>query len=98
MMTPKRFGIRDAKRPSRERETLISEITRLVNRIKACLVGCGVRGCDPILRKAAARLEKFTTPERVRLPPLPPPRCFDMVRLRFLGEQIRSIEKARVMR
>ena len=76
MMTPnvcrRRFGIRDAKRPNRERETLISEITRLVNRMKACLVGFGVRGFDPILRKAADRLEKLITPERVRLPPLTP--------------------------
>jgi len=72
MMTPKRFGIRDAKRPNRERETLISEITRLVNRMKACLEGFGVRGFDPILRKAADRLEKLITPERVRLPPLTP--------------------------
>jgi hypothetical protein len=67
---PRRFGIRDAKRPNRERETLISEITRLVNRMKACLVRFGVRGFDPILRKAADRLEKLITPERVRLPPL----------------------------
>jgi hypothetical protein len=67
---PRRFGIRDAKRPNRERETLISEITRLVNRMKACLVRFGVRGFDPILRRAAGRLEKLITPERVRLPPL----------------------------
>jgi hypothetical protein len=66
MMTPnvcrRRFGIRDAKRPNQERETLISEITRLVNRMKACPVRFGVLGFDPILRKAADRLEKLITP------------------------------------
>jgi len=30
----RRFGIRDAKRLNRERETLIRETTRLVNRMK----------------------------------------------------------------
>jgi transposase len=96
---PRRFGIRDAKRPNRERETLISEITRLVNRMKACLVRFGVRGFDQILRRAAGRLEKLITPERVKLPPLTLAEMLrDMARLRFLREQIRSIEKARVMR
>jgi transposase len=103
MMTPnvcrRRFGIRDVKRPNRERETLIREITRLVHRMKACLVRFGVRGFDPTLRKAADRLEKLITPERVRLPPLTLAEMLrDMARLRFLREQVRSIEQARVMR
>jgi transposase len=89
----------DAKRPNREREALIRETTRLVNRMKACLVRFGVRGFDPALRKAADRLEKLMTPEGVRLPPLTLAEMLrDMARLRFLREQIRSIEKARVMR
>jgi len=66
MMTPnvcrRRFGIRGAKRPNRERETLIRETTRLVNRMKACLVRFGVRGFAPTLRKAADRLEELITP------------------------------------
>jgi transposase len=89
----------DAKRPNRERETLIRETTRLVNRMKACLMRFGVRGFDPTLRKAADRLEKLITPEGVRLPPLTLAEMLrDMARLRFLREQIRSLEKARVMR
>jgi len=89
----------DAKRPNRERETLIRETTRLVNRMKACLVRFGVRGFDPTLRRAADRLEKLITPEGVRLPPLTLTEMLrDMARLRFLREQIRSLEKARVMR
>ena len=55
MMTPnvcrRRFGIRDAKRLNRERETLIRETTRLVNRMKACLVRFGVSGLDPTCAK-----------------------------------------------
>ena len=89
----------DAKRPNRERETLIRETTRLVNRMKACLVRFGVRGFDPTLRRAADRLEKLITPEGVRLPRLTLAEMLrDMARLRFLREQIRSLEKARVMR
>jgi transposase len=53
----------DAKRANRERETLVRETTRLVNRMKACLMRFGVRGFDPTLRKAAHRLEKLITPE-----------------------------------
>ena len=87
----------DAKRPNRQRETLIRETTR--NRMKACLVRFGVRGFDPTLRKAADRLEKLITPEGVRRPPLTLAEMLrDMARLRFLREQIRSIEKARVLR
>jgi transposase len=75
----------DAKRPNRERETLIRETTRLVNRIKSCLVRFGVRGFDPTLRKAADRLEKLITPEGVRLPALTLAEMLrDMARLRFL--------------
>src|SRR3954466_6600900 len=38
----------DAKRPSRERETLVGERTRLVNRIKGTLVRLGIRGFHPM--------------------------------------------------
>ena len=34
----------DAKRPSRERENLVGERTRIVNRMKAALIRLGVRG------------------------------------------------------
>jgi hypothetical protein len=71
MMTPnvcrRRFGIRDAKRLNRERETLIRETTRLVNRMKACLVRFGVSGRDPTLPKAADCVEKLITPRQPRV-------------------------------
>ena len=62
----------DAKRPSRERETLVSERTRLVNRIKGTLVRLGIRGFHPTLRTAPERLEAVRTPEGAALPPNTP--------------------------
>lgn len=38
----------DARRPSRERESLVGERTRIVNRMKAILAWLGVRGFNPI--------------------------------------------------
>src|SRR6476469_7369938 len=43
----------DAKRPSRERESLVSQRTRIGNRIKSTLARLGIRGLKPGLRKAA---------------------------------------------
>ncbi len=43
----------DAKRPNRERECLVRERTRLVNRIKATLARLGVRNFKPTLRGPA---------------------------------------------
>jgi transposase len=34
----------DAKRPNRERENLVSERTRIVNRMKSALARLGIRG------------------------------------------------------
>ena len=53
----------DARRPNRERECLVGERTRIVNRIKAGLVRLGIRGFKPTLRNAAERLETLRTPE-----------------------------------
>ena len=37
----------DAKRPTRERENLVGERTRIVNRMKACLIRFGIRNFNP---------------------------------------------------
>ena len=89
----------DAKRPSRERETLVSERTRLVNRIKGTLVRLGIRGFHPTLRTAPERLESVRTPEGAALPPntLAELRR-DMARLRFVRDQIKEIEQTRIER
>src|ERR1700729_3308080 len=59
----------DAKRPNRERECLVGERTRIVNRMKATLARLGVRNFKPTLRKAAERLATVHTPEGMPLPP-----------------------------
>jgi len=89
----------DAKRPNRERENLVSERTRLVNRMKSALARLGIRGFKPHLRKAPERLDTLRTAEGMALPPntLAELRR-DMARLRFVMDQIREIEAARLAR
>ncbi len=85
----------DAKRPGRERESLVGERTRIINRMKAALARLGIRGFKPELRNAPARLETLRTPEEVMLPPntLDEIRR-DMARLDVIREQIKTIEQA----
>src|SRR4051795_2811331 len=89
----------DAKRPSREREGLVGERTRIVNRMKGALARLGVRGFKPGLRKAPERLEALRTAEGAPLPPntLAELRR-DMARLRLVREQIAELEAARLQR
>jgi transposase len=89
----------DAKRPNRERENLVVERTRIVNRMKACLVRFGIRNFKPTLRKAPERMTSLSTPEGGPLPPntLAELRR-DMARLRFVMDQINEIEAARLQR
>ena len=89
----------DAKRPNREREGLVRERTRIVNRMKSCLARFGVRNFKPTLRKAPERLATLVTPEGVFLPPntlLELRR--DMARLRFVMDQIKEVEETRAQR
>jgi transposase len=89
----------DAKRPNRERESLVGEQTRIVNRMKAALIRLGIRGFNPKLKKAAGRLEDLRTPEDEPIPPntLAELRR-DMERRRLVSDQIRQIEEARLDR
>src|SRR6266702_7185867 len=89
----------DAKRPNRERENLVSERTRIVNRMKSTLARLGLRGFKPTLRKAAERLDRLRTAEGRPLPPntLAELRR-EMARLHFVIDQIREIEAARLTR
>jgi len=86
----------DAKRPNRERESLVGEQSRIVNRMKAALIRLGIRGFNPKLKKAAGRLEDLRTPEDEPIPPntLAELRR-DMERRRLVSDQIRQIEEAR---
>jgi transposase len=87
----------DAKRPSRERESLTAERTRIINRMKSALARLGIRGFKPQLRKAAHLVEALRTPEDVPIPPntLAEIRR-DLARLAILREQIKDIEQARL--
>ncbi len=86
----------DARRPTRERECLVGERTRIVNRIKAALVRLGVRGFKPTLRNALEQLDALRTPEGTALPPNTRAELHrDMARLQFVTEQIQQIEAAR---
>ena len=89
----------DAKRPNRERESLVGEQSRIVNRMKATLTRLGIRGFNPKLKKAAERLDGLRTPEDAPIPPntLAELRR-DMVRRRLVSDQIRQIEGARLER
>jgi len=89
----------DAKRANRERENLVCERSRIINRMKACLIRFGVRAFKPTLRKASDRLVKLRTPERVPLPPNTIAEMRrDMARLLFVRDQIKEIERARLQR
>jgi len=86
----------DARRPTRERECLVGERTRIVNRIKAALVRLGVRGFKPTVRNALEHLDALRTPEGTALPPNTRAELHrDMARLHFVTEQIQQIEAAR---
>src|SRR5437870_9810091 len=89
----------DAKRPNRERECLVGERTRIVNRIKATLARMGIRNFKSTLRKAAERLATVHTPEGMPLSPNVLAELHrDMARLGFVVSQIREIEQARQQR
>jgi transposase len=89
----------DAKRPHRERESLVKQRTRTINQMKAILTQFGVRNFKPVLRKAAEKIDAVRTPEGV---PLPPNAAAALRRhiehFRLINEQIRTIEKTRLQR
>ena len=89
----------DAKRPSRERESLVGERTRIVNRMKSALARLGIRGFKPELRRAPQRLEGLRTPEDLPIPPntLDEFRR-DLARLALVRNQIETIERVRLER
>jgi transposase len=89
----------DARRPSRERESLVGERTRIINRMKAALIRLGIRGFKPELLKAPQRLEALRTPEAIPIPPnMLAEMRRDMARLAWVREQIETIEQARLER
>jgi transposase len=89
----------DGKRPNRERESLVGEQSRIINRMRATLVRLGIRGFNPKLKKAAECLARLRTPEGEPIPPNTLAELYrDMERRRLLRDQIRQIEDARLER
>jgi transposase len=89
----------DGKRPLRERESLTTEKTRLVNRMKSLLAVHGIRNFNVKLKKAADRLSELTTATGEALPPSATAELRRMlVRLRLVREQIAEIDRERQQR
>src|SRR5208282_3480243 len=89
----------DAKRPSREHVSLVTERTRLVNRMAATLVWLGLPKVNIKVRQAAEHLAALRTPEGEPVPPntLAELRR-DLERLAVIRAQIKAIEQARLER
>jgi len=89
----------DAKRPHRERDTLIHERTSIVNRMKSILIQFGVRNFNPVLRKASEKLDAVRTPEGVPLPANAVAALRRLMdRFRVIKEQVKAIEQTRLQR
>jgi transposase len=87
----------DARRPGREREALMAERTRLVNRMKAVLARMGVRGFKPELRTASRRLADLRTPDGEPLPANTRGELERaMARLAVVRDQVKVIETMRL--
>ena len=89
----------DAKRPHRERETLVVEQTSIANRMKGIMARLGIRTFNPKLKKAPEHLQHVRTPEGEPIPTNTLAELYrEMERLRLIREQILRIEKARLER
>jgi len=87
----------DARRPNRERENLVTERTRIVNRMKAALTRFGIRNFKPTLRKAAEKVDNLRTAEAMPLPENTRAELRrQLARLHVVREQIREIEHERL--
>ena len=87
----------DAKRPSRERETLVGEASRIITRVKAAFVRLGIRSFNPKLKAAAERLGTLRTPEGEPIPPNTLAALKrDLERHQVVKKQIREIEQTRL--
>jgi transposase len=89
----------DARRPNRERENLVGERTRIVNRMKATLARFGIRSFKVTLRHADERLNDLRTAEAASLPANTHAELRrDIARLRVVRDQIKEIEQQRLQR
>lgn len=86
----------DARRVSREREALIKERIRHVNRIKGLLATQGIRGFEPLRARRHERLNELRTADGCLLPPkLKAELGRSLKRLDLVLEMIKEIEAVR---
>jgi transposase len=87
----------DARRPNRERQSLVTEQTRIINQIKAIFTRFGIRTVRPTKRKLAEGLEDLRTAEGT---PLPKNTLAELrrhlARLGFVRDQVRAVEQERL--
>jgi transposase len=89
----------DSRRPGRERESLICDRVRVINRIKATMAWLGIRGFKAGLKNAGQKLGELRTPEGEPIPPHTHAELLrNLQRLRLLKEQIAAIEEERSQR
>jgi transposase len=89
----------DAKRPTREHKTLVSERTSLVNRMKSMLVWLGITGFSITGYRAAQKLAALRTPNGEPIPPNTLDELYrDLERYALLKKQIKAIEEMRKQR
>jgi transposase len=89
----------DAKRPSREHKSLVSEQTSLVNRMKSTLVCLGITNFNIKLRYAGQKLAALRTPNGEPIPTNTLAELHrELERLALIRKQIKAIEQAREQR
>ena len=86
----------DRRRLCRERNVLIAERIKHVNRVKGLLFSQGVSGYQPLRRDRRRRLDELTTGDGRALPPhLKTQVSRELDRLELLLEQIKAVEAER---
>ena len=86
----------DARRLNRERQSLTTEASRLVNRMKASLARLGIRNFNVKRADAAARLDALRTGEGAAVPPLMQAELRrEMTRLALIRTQLKEVAAAR---
>jgi transposase len=96
MVRPPSVAAEDRRRLTRERATLVSERTRLTNRIRGLLASQGIAGYEPLRRDRRQRLAGLVTGDgRALAPRLAAELARALDRLEGLLRQIGEVEAAR---
>ena len=86
----------DAKRPSRERETLVGEASRIITRVKAAFVRLGIRSFNPSSRRPPSASGPYARPRARRSRRTRWPRSSAIWSATRSKETLREIEQTRL--